>query len=311
MKSCIYDVDANESIDRAISRLHAEIERRMPVLAANVIRWTVSLSSTDDPGDYFRDIRGFPMLLLPRWLAEAVDAKRDARFEDDVVYSTVAGYYFVRLIDNLTDDQASVEKDILGVAPLLHTEFQRVYHLYFDPAHEFWHVFRREWARGFDAAAAENRSAAIDRERFQEISVTKTCAGRIPLIAAAYHYAVDDRLADWISFCDSVSGWVQMRDDLFDWHRDLQAGATTYFLSEAGHRMRSGETLVEWIAREGAEWGVSELWQLHELVRSRSALLGAPGVDRYVAELEAWMTERAREYADGMAELAKIAGAWA
>jgi len=270
-----------------------------------------SLSHSRTPADYFKDIRGFPMLRLPRWLAESTDANEDVDFQDGLAYSTVSGYYFVRLIDNLMDNQATNEKAILSISALFHTEFQRIYQEYFAATHPFWEIYRREWARGFDSAAAEASATDIDEDRFYQLSATKTCAGKIPLAATAFHFSAEDRLPEWNNFCDALSAWIQMRDDMSDWYRDHRCGAKTFFLSRSNANRLPDETLLAWLGREGASWGTEQLQGMHQKVRKAGAPLNSQSLDRYVDELESWMVTWTSNFGRAIAELAKVAKALA
>ena len=79
----------------AALRLIERLKRNAPVLGAHADRWMRGLAGDAPPERYFLHPQAFPAVLLP-WLLEAAIRRQPSRsFQGDVVYSTVAGYYFV------------------------------------------------------------------------------------------------------------------------------------------------------------------------------------------------------------------------
>ena len=48
--------------------------------------------------------RAFPHFLLPYWLSPVADRVADAEFQTDLLYSSINGYYSIRLCDNIADN---------------------------------------------------------------------------------------------------------------------------------------------------------------------------------------------------------------
>jgi hypothetical protein len=243
------------------------------------------LSTTGEAPEYFLQPRTFPFLQLPWWAAKSFASELDREFMADVVYSTLNGYYYIRLLDNLMDGHDSVEMKILPATAFFHTEFQAAYQKYFDPAHPFWEVFRSAWFSASDAVTREINLDRIHESEFEQITVAKLAGARIPLAAVGFRHHAGDRLRCWEEFTLALARWSQMEDDLFDWHQDLRHGKTSYFLTEASRR-KGFETVSAWVIREGFQLGVQNLqWELSEL-RRLVAPLNSPDVVRYLDSRE-------------------------
>ena len=61
------------------------------------------LAGGAEPEAYFLHPEAFPMVLLPWWLESTIHEPPARGFQRDIVYSSVSGYYFVRMIDDLMD----------------------------------------------------------------------------------------------------------------------------------------------------------------------------------------------------------------
>ena len=283
-------------LDSAIARILADFAETAPYLGTQVSLWMHNLSPTASVADYFDQPRIFPTLLLPWWMTRAGCATPDLAFHRDLVYSSVNGYYFIRLVDNLMDGHSSAEMKLLPAAAFFHTEFMRVYQQYFSADHPFWQLFRKTWMRANDAAARGAGTAEFGSEEFATITVAKIAAAEIPLTAAAYHMGRPDLLPPWLDFCKRLAHWFQIMDDLFDWHRDLHSGQTSYLLSEARCRKAAEESVEAWMLREGVDRGMDRLQSgLQELKAQVRAL------DSEDAEL--FLFERGQLLAQDRAEL--------
>jgi len=95
------------------------------------------LSCSNQPEEYFKHPRSFPILLLPWWLEKTLHPCPDAAFQLDLVRSTINGYYYIRLIDNLMDGHATVELKLLPASFLLYAIPDGI-PTSFPPNHAFW-----------------------------------------------------------------------------------------------------------------------------------------------------------------------------
>ena len=112
------------------------------------------------------------MVLLPWWLESTIHEPPARGFQRDIVYSSVCGYYFVRMIDDLMDGDRPVAPALLPILTFYHAEFQQTYYRYFPHGHPFW-----EACDAATMASAEMASRDVElrigRARFLEISARK------------------------------------------------------------------------------------------------------------------------------------------
>lgn len=306
----LYEAYLGGLVADAAERLVADLERHGPSMRVLVERWMTDLAVGGAPQQYFDYEAAYPIFLLPWWLAGSLRSNGDDGFLADVVYSTMSGYYYIRLLDNLMDGHATTERDILPAAGFFHMQFQSAYAAHFPADHGFWAIFRREWTACAEATILDHGLDSVDRQTFLDVSARKMRAGFIPVAAVCLRYGRSDLLDPWRAYCDLLARCVQMTDDVFDWHDDLGHQSATYFLTEASRRTRPGESVPSWVVREGFGWGVEtvrgwlgELRTLSDALECRPAL---EYVDRRLADL------RAREVAlsGGHAGLARIASAF-
>jgi len=265
----------------ACARIEAELSRRAPFLGQKISKWMAHLSPSGKAHEYFLQPRAFPLLHLPWWAAKSFTAEPDLKFLADVIYSTINGYYYIRLLDNLIDDHNTVESDILPGTAFFHTEFQAVYQKHFEASHPFWEIFRSAWFSASDAVTHEAHLDCVDKAAFEQVSVAKLAPVKIPVAAVGFRHGAGRRLRYWEAFTLALARFSQMEDDLSDWHHDLRHGKTSYFLTEAG-RQKDLESIEAWVICEGYQQAMEnlqrELSALRRLVRS----LHSPDVVRYL-----------------------------
>jgi hypothetical protein len=262
---------------------------------------------TGNAADYFLQPDRFPVLKLPWWFERAIRREPDASFQSELVYSSVNGYYFIRLADDTMDHPSSAETSLLPALAFFHAEFQSVYHSWFPIVHPFWSTFRTHWFGAADAAAQDAALEDVDGTRFVEVSSRKISAAKIPLAAVAHRCKAIDRLAPWSDFCDGLGRFEQFMDDLFDWHDDLARGASTLFLAEGRRRAVPGESFAAWFVREGFEWGVETLQEWVIELRGASAGLGSRDVEEHIASREARLLQRRDQLRPGLRSLGILA----
>lgn len=282
----LHDNEFRKLVDDACARIQVELSRRAPFLCEQVRDWMVKLSPTGEAPEYFLQPRSFPLLRLPWWAAKSFADEPDCEFLADVVYSTVNGYYYIRLLDNLMDGHGTVELKILPATAFFHTEFQGTYQRYFEAAHPFWEVFRSAWFSSSEAVTREVNLDRIHHEEFERVSVAKLAAARIPVAAVGFRHGAGEQLRCWEAFTLALARWSQMEDDLFDWHDDLRHGKTSYFLTEARHH-KEFESVEAWVICEGFQQGMETLRRELTLLRRFVPSLHSPDVIRYLNLREA------------------------
>lgn len=301
----MYDQELSNVITVAFSRLDTVLEQSGSFVAQPVLSWIKGLAETAQPEDYFKHPRAFPMLLIPWWVEKALQDP-DTSFQTDLVYSTVNGYYYIRLIDNLMDGDATVETNLLPALNIFHSQFQLPYQRYFEHDHPFWEFFCTVWFASADVTMQDASLTDIDRAHFTRVAAQKTCAVKIPLAAVCYRYDHPELVSPWAEFVNLFGCWHQMQNDLFDWRRDMQYQTRTYFLSEAERQKRSDETVAEWVVRGGFAWGVETLEVWMAKLRSLARRLASPDLGTYLEARESMMRKREEEVRHGLQNVAKL-----
>jgi hypothetical protein len=265
-----------------------------------------SLSSSE-PADYFTHPEAFPMLLLPWWMEESINVSVDPGFQTEVAYSSVCGYYFVRLLDDLMDGESLPPAPVLPAMIVLHTEFQQTYGRLFPAEHPFWVSFTRY---SFDAAETASADAALDSvdlDRFLLISARKIAGAKIPLAAVAHRNGRMNELEHWSEMVDLLGRWHQMRNDVQGWVTDIQKGRATYFLSEADRRSANGESVPQWMAREGLAWASGELDTWMDELLAAAGGLSSLGLTTYLEKRRDAAAAESRQMAADLASLNRLA----
>jgi len=308
----LYDPALSGFLAAAQSRLLATAARDAPFLAEQLTEWiTRKLAPEGRPEDYYRKARAYPTLLFPWYVARALggDGEADAAFHADLVYSSINGYYFIRLLDNVMDGEADMETALLPAAGVLHWEFQAAYRPYFAADHPFWSFAGGAWAAAADAAVHDAVLEDIGEAEFLAICGHKSGAAKIPIAAVCHRYGRADLIPPWSRFLDRFGAWHQMVNDLFGWEKDSRLGHQTFVLCEADRRRRPGELVADWIAREGFEWGVEILTRWISELQAEAHGLECPPAVAYLKKREEWLAVQARNGREGLRALAQLLAA--
>lgn len=305
----MYNSTLSNLIAGAVSRLEAELELAMPVMSPHIWAWLRQLAGSDQLQDYFQHPLAFPSLLLPWWLDDCLDGVIDETLQADLIYSTLNGYLYIRLIDNVMDGHSTDEPQLLPALGFFHTQFQCTYINYFAPEHPFWPYFQSTWYQSAESAMAEARTPRLDAAQFQQISAKKVCAAKIPLAAVCHFHDRPDMLEPWGRLVDLLGGWHQMHNDLFGWHKDVATGVTTYFLSEAEQRRAPAESVAGWVAREGFAWGMAALAEMMAAVTAHAGALACLELLAYLDTRQQLLDKQRQQAEKGLAALAKLVNA--
>jgi hypothetical protein len=294
-------------LESALLRTRRRLRQSAPELSVSAAHWMTSLSRGAPLTHYFTHPRAFPLLLLPWWLEGSIRSSPARDFQRDIVYSTVNGYYAVRLIDDLMDGDKPPPREVVPALQFFHTEFTHTYGRYFPFGHPFWEAFADSW---FDAADAASRDAGfetIDEARFVEVSARKIVGAKVPLAAVCHRYGRTDLLEPWCTFVDLFGAWHQMLNDTVGWNRDLDAGRTTYFLSEATARKRSTDSIAEWVVADGLAWARTELDARMEKLLIAARGLECPPVVAYLDERQRALELEWKRLTPALAALQRLA----
>jgi len=267
----------------AALRLMQRLKRNAPVLGEHADEWMRALAGDAPPERYFLHPRAFPAVLLP-WLLETAIRRQPSRaFQRDVVYSTITGYYFVRLTDDLMDGEP-VAAPVVPLLIVLHAEFEQTYHRHFPARHPFWDVLARSSYQAAETASKDAGERHITREHFLANSARKVAGAKIPIAAVCHRYDRSDLIAPWSDFVDLLGRWHQMLNDMLGWNRDLQRETPTYFLSEGVARAGPGGSIAEWVVSEGYQWGMGQLGPWMTDLKAAARELGSPALVTYLED---------------------------
>jgi len=304
-----YDPSLKALVVAALLRLNRELADSCPHMAPAVSEWVRGRSDTPEPADYYTHPSAFPTLLFPWWIGKVLAPQPKPEFQGDVIYSTVNGYYFVRILDNLMDGNATVETDILPASIFFHTNFLRSYQRYFEHGHPFWTYALSISFSTADAIYKDSSLTVVDAAQFKRISAGKTAAAQIPIAAACYYFERPDLIGPWSKLSKLFSAWSQMFDDIFDCITDSASGTQTYILSEFEKRKTADETLAEWMSREGLSWGAGLLAEWMTEMKDLAHDVQSPDVDAYLDERMTSFEARRAEVAADLRGLELLAAA--
>lgn len=297
-------------IDAVVDRIGADLSACAPSLADQVQRWIRQASPGGEPAAHFLNVRMFPILRLPEFVVESLAVTPDAGFHRALISSTVYGYYYIRLIDDIVDGDRDLvqERKILPIAGYFLSEFQLGYQEYFPAEDEFWRAFRRLWIASAASSAEDAMQRSVGFAEFERVSSRKFSAAGIPVAATCLHYGRANLVPAWLDLVDGLGRWSQMADDILDWHQDRSLGRATYFLSEGERQRRREESLEDWILREGCDWGFNLLIEWMNQLQESAAQLGSPSLVDYLTWRSSWAAEQHSVLRNGLAELARLAG---
>lgn len=299
--------NAGVALRVALEKLGSGLEVQAPFLAEALRDWICRISPTGEPEGHFEHPRMFPIIPLPEWVVEGLGASRDPAFHEAVTYSSVCGYYYTRLVDNFMDGDVEVKGSLLPATGFLASEFQAEYQKYFPARHEFWNRFRTIWLGAAEGAGHDASLRVVTADHFDRISSRKFAAAGIPVTATCYFYERPEAIAGWMQFVDLLGKWSQMFDDVLDWHQDREQGRATWFLSEGERRKRAEELMLQWVAREGSEWGFQLLEHWMQELQRQAVALESAGAQQFLRERESLRREKEKEWAEGFASLAQMA----
>ncbi len=295
-----------EFLTSAVNNLTQHLTERSPFLAEKLHDWTGVLSGKMPREYYFMHPEAFPMMLFPLWLDASLDQDIDWEFHQDVVYSSVNAYYFFRMIDNVMDLKNPREIKLLPLLSFLHTECLQAYFRYFDYQHPFWLMFNKIWTECAESTVADAESPEFDLGLFQETAAKKVHASKIPMAAVCLRRGLRDIPGEWKRLHDLMSRWHQMFNDTFDWQRDLESHARTFFLSEAHRRVGNGEPVFRWVAREGLAWAMDLESQWMQEMNEIARRIESSELLTYLNKRDRDLTQKARSAHEGFQALEKL-----
>lgn len=309
----LFDETLSRLTREACGRIESGLKRDCPGLAGRVLPWMRSLTRSGALEDYFTHFRRFPMLLIPWWAAGG-DARADLEFHADVVYSTMNGYYYIRMIDDLVDRRAEPDLDVLSALEVLpaaaffHTEFLTPYVRWFPAEERFWETLRSSWLAGAEAGAIAPPS--LDLDAFSEWTGRLMGPVLIPVRAVCERAGDPVRYDRWRPAVLHLCRLEQLLDDILDWHDDAERGLPNLLLAEADRRGRGGERAVAWIVDEGYAWGLEKAREWVTSLRGDAEVLGCDPLVAYSVQRAEMIEDLDRDTGRGLRELSRLGAAF-
>jgi hypothetical protein len=300
-----YDPRLVEVLTDAVSRFYAELDQQAPFLAPKVRTWIDSLYGGVPLADAFRLPAAYPMILLPWILEQTLRGEPDSAFQRDLAFSSINGYHYVRLLDDVMDREAPPPAEILPILGFFYYQAHAPYQGHFPYDHPFWTAYAACWFRTAEVTARDAGLGKLDRALFVEVAAQKTSAARIPLAAVCWKYGRADLFETWGQFHSVFGCWHQMNDDVRDWQTDHLHGNATYFLSEAACRKDPAESVPEWIVREGYAWAVGALRDWMVEMKAEAVRLSSPALQEYLEARERLQNEQHELYLEVLPYLAR------
>ena len=296
----MYPAELHTLILGASDRLYARFEALPPYLAGRSRRWLDTFTKGHRLEVAVEAPLSFPLVLVPWWAEEALGGP-DAGFQADLVYSAVAMYLFIRLLDDVMDDDGTADPQLLPLAGVLHQEMQSAFQALFPVGSPFWGHFRRLWDQSAAVTVWDADALNISEDEFLGTAGLKCVAAGIQVGAVCLRAGRPEAMTPWQALVEALSVWHQFGHDLFDWKKDQESGLTTYFLCEAQRRRQPEETVDGWVFREGFAWGREYLTGLTRKLRRAAEPLGSPGLDAYLDHRVALQNQRFEELEKGLA----------
>jgi hypothetical protein len=296
-------------VEKALKRLKYTIKRAVPRSSERILAWLHSLSRNRRLMHYWTAESAFPMLRLPWFLEEDFCKDITPRLQPDLIYSSISIYCFIRLVDNVVDRDVETDLKLLPALGLFHSEFHRIYLRHFNHEHPFWKYFTKLWYESIDVTILDAVTRHFDFPTFRDVAAKKTCAAKIPIAAVAYKYGKAELIPAWSRFLDRYGCWSQMLNDTFDWHKDLASNNNTFFLSEAGRRKTSGESIAEWVVREGFSWSMDLLESWMNEMQALAEQTRSSGLVKYIRKRQQTFGKQQRKSSEGVSNLARLSAA--
>jgi hypothetical protein len=294
-----------------VRRFQADLARAPTIVTQRLQQLLRRAPTGEDPVADALSLRSFPIFGLPLWASRSLGAPTDHAFQAALAASSLHGYYFIRLIDNVMDGDGPPElAKLLPLAGPFHSGFERAYRTHFPPEHPFWADYDTLWGGSAFATVEDAFLEVIDAETFAGVSGRKFSASTIPVAAVLHRLGMADALPGWRELVDRLGGFYQMVNDLLDWHHDARAGIRTFFLSEATRRRREGEPLAAWVVREGFSWAVAGLDASMVDLEQRAAAVTAPDLGAFLIDRSALLRVQLAEAENALRGVERLVAAF-
>ncbi|HSH02799.1 MAG TPA: class 1 isoprenoid biosynthesis enzyme [Anaerolineae bacterium] len=301
----MYTNELNYIINQANDDIKQNLQQAFPHMAEATIAWLNQLAGSNQAADYFLHPEAYPMFLLPWWADHTINPTPNTALHRTLAYSTMNGYYYIRLIDDIMDNDADSAPHLLPTINFFHTEFYQPYTTLFPANHPFWPLFRQTWFRSGEAAYHDNMLSAITRPQFEQIASKKVCAALIPVAAICHIHQKPTNIPHWSTFIDTLGYWHQMINDIFDWHKDFHHQNVTYFLSHAQQQVPPAQIPL-WVSQHGLQWAANLCQQWMSQLQQQATHFDNPDLRNYLQTRHQTFTQRYQTAQSGLTALAKL-----
>lgn len=293
-------------IEKSLASIENDIQQWTPKMSKLFYDWTAEYYDSKDLSKPFTHLRAFPMLLFPWWFEQSVTGKNNLSFQQDLITSTICGYQYIRIMDNVMDEQAEKETTLLPALGFLHSTFHGIYYNYFPAGHSFWDLFNKKWFTSAEYTILDVQLEDITENDFHAIAARKTSAVKIPLAAVHHYHDVEDSYVKWCDFIDLYGSYHQMYNDLFDWQKDLVNNSNTYLLSEALRMKKDDESVASWMIKAGFSWAVAKLENWMILLKEKAVDLNSEELERYLLKRERLLKSKVSRMKNDLKKTAQL-----
>ena len=302
----MYDPTLLVLVSDTFNKIYATLDDVGSLTSKNGRKWIENGHPSAAPFEKYTHPEAYPMLLFPWYLEQSIQGRVEKDFQSQLVYSTINGYYYIRMMDNLMDNHFTNELSILPLLNVFQVEFYSAYQPFFSSEHPFWNAFKDVWYTSAEVTIQDSHLATIDEDQFVKIAAQKTSAVKIPLTAVCHRYNRLEKLEPWFQFIDRFSCWHQLFNDTFDWRKDLNNQTTTYFISEAKRQTENSDSITNWIVEEGLEWSFNLLAQWMNELKQMSQFMASEQLQQYLLIREQIMFDQQEEAKKGFKQAQKL-----
>ena len=296
----MYDNTISTLAHRAFTFLDNKIKAGGKKLSGHILSWIGEWGRGTDVENIFKNKKSFPLLLLSYWAIKKYSPVIDEAFLVDMLLSSVCMYLYIRFIDNSMDGDVETDLKKLPILNFFHTEFEHALMKYFPAGHTFWNYFHNQWYYSAEVTIEDACLTDITQDIFHMYPAVKFCSAAIQPAAICFYYNKETCITAWTECIELLSGWHQMINDIFDWHKDLDNRALTFFLCEAKRRKKEGESVEAWIYREGIEWGISYANNLMEKLKNKCRKIHSDDFYNYLCVRQNNIDEKYRVFIKGI-----------
>lgn len=237
-------------------------------LAEEVSNWQKKLVGTQSVEDFLCGESTYPALMIPWWLAHSLYGRVDINFHTNLVYAFVNGYYAMRLTSSLENPRLS------AALHFFHAKFNEMYQAYFPADHILWRFVTTTWVQ-YAESLFHGHSNDVDAR----VALTK-----IAVVAVCYRHQHQSLMTPWFKLVDSFGVWEQALEELLNWQQYHQRQIKTWFLDAAAQLCQPDEATVDWIERQGIEWGFQRMEQKLDKISEEVAALNSEALLHYLAD---------------------------